>query len=129
MNPAHTIPAQPEARALLHKLLGDRCLDLLNNGLEGIAACKQLLDVTQAVLDARFVEGVDVGKLIRGRAALIDGLIQRLWEQQGWDNKQKICIVAVGGYGRGELHPHSDIDLLFLHNKKLNANNREVLEK
>ena len=51
-------------------------------------------------------------RLLRGHAALVDTVLVRLW---------KICrmpantaLAAVGGYGRSELFPHSDVDLLIL---------------
>jgi len=119
-------PVDPQA--LLASLLGEANLARLGNGLISVADCKQYLQSSQALLDQRFVEGEDIARLIRGRAALIDAFIQKLWQQQPWDERQDLCIVAVGGYGRGELHPHSDIDLLFLHKKRLNANNKGVLE-
>lgn len=59
----------------------------------------------------------DGAALIRGRAALADTLIERLWvehiaaEEYG---PQGLTLCAIGGYGRRQLYPFSDIDLLFV---------------
>ncbi len=63
-------------------------------------------------LDERFRQGENVDTLIHQRAAFFDRMLYHAWQQFGFDDK--ISLVAVGGYGRGELQPHSDIDLLLL---------------
>jgi [protein-PII] uridylyltransferase len=60
------------------------------------------------------------------RTALVDSIVQRLWNEiivessvgsgiADPDGPKNFALVATGGYGRGWLFPHSDIDLLFLH--------------
>jgi [protein-PII] uridylyltransferase len=63
------------------------------------------------------------------RTALVDSMVQRLWDEiivgsrpgspssstAGPDSPKNFALVATGGFGRGWLFPHSDIDLLFLH--------------
>jgi [protein-PII] uridylyltransferase len=65
------------------------------------------------------------------RTALVDSIVQRLWNEivvsshpdsansgsgpAAPDSAKNIALVATGGFGRGWLFPHSDIDLLFLH--------------
>ena len=64
-------------------------------------------------LKALFDQGETLTQLVKQRAGLIDFLLRQAWLRmipEGTD----ASLIAVGGYGRGELHPHSDIDLLFL---------------
>ena len=67
---------------------------------------------TNAHLDMRFDEGENVRNLIHERAILVDCLLNFAWHQFDWSDQ--ISLIAVGGYGRGELHPYSDIDVLLL---------------
>lgn len=48
--------------------------------------------------------------LVRDRAKTVDALLIHLWETQIGDRIDG-ALIAVGGYGRGELHPHSDVDI------------------
>ncbi|PVZ20766.1 MULTISPECIES: [protein-PII] uridylyltransferase [unclassified Pseudomonas] len=79
-----------------------------------IAAFKKAIRQAGEVLDRRFIEGRDVRRLVEDRAWFVDCLLQQAWGQFDWSEDADIALVAVGGYGRGELHPYSDIDLLIL---------------
>ncbi len=67
-----------------------------------------------SALHRGFHEGADIDALIHGHAALIDTLLTLIWSQRGLADVRGLCLAAVGGYGRGELHPGSDIDILIL---------------
>ena len=54
-----------------------------------------------------------VETLVHARADFVDQVLQKVWCQHHLDEHQ-ISLMAVGGYGRGELHPHSDVDILIL---------------
>ncbi|MCY3883549.1 MAG: [protein-PII] uridylyltransferase [Gammaproteobacteria bacterium] len=64
-------------------------------------------------LARRFWNGDDVSRLVRLRSDFIDGFLTEIW-QLWFDHNESASLFAVGGYGRGELHPQSDIDLLLL---------------
>jgi [protein-PII] uridylyltransferase len=70
----------------------------------------------RAALRALYQDGTNVDSLLRRHAGLVDELLTRAWalHQSLLDPKINIALVAVGGYGRGELYPHSDVDLLLL---------------
>ena len=61
----------------------------------------------------RFEQGVPVSDLVTARSDLIDELLYQSWKLH-IDNENDMALVAVGGYGRGELHPYSDIDIMLL---------------
>ena len=75
---------------------------------------RALLKRAQKAFVSAFRAGVLADDLVHGRAALIDRVLQIMWQENGLDAWPDLSLIAVGGYGRGELLPASDIDLLLL---------------
>jgi [protein-PII] uridylyltransferase len=70
-------------------------------------------------------------EVCRARAAILDLVLQYILEATrnatpalAEKNLPPIALVAIGGYGRGELNPHSDIDFMFLHSGEMVAGGR-----
>lgn len=61
----------------------------------------------------QFNTNIDIRTLLHQRSDFIDESLINLWHFYQLSD-EPISLIAVGGYGRGELHPHSDIDLLLL---------------
>ncbi len=74
---------------------------------------REALQHAKAVLAERFYAGRSAAELVHSHAAVIDELLCLTWQQR-FGETGDIALLAVGGYGRGELHPHSDIDVLIL---------------
>jgi [protein-PII] uridylyltransferase len=81
-----------------------------------LTAARRRIVSADSLLAQRFWAGEDIDAIVRGRAKFFDELIRDLWARITWPDgaAQHVALFAVGGYGRGELHPHSDIDLLIL---------------
>ena len=72
------------------------------------------------------VSGIE--NFLKNRSQNIDNLIFSAWKISKLSDKKDLSLFAVGGYGRKELHPHSDIDLLILYKGKLDNNRRSSIE-
>lgn len=66
----------------------------------------------QAELRAAYEARPITGPLLKGRARLVDQAVRQIWKACGLPDS--LALAAVGGYGRGELFPASDVDLLIL---------------
>jgi [protein-PII] uridylyltransferase len=77
-----------------------------------LPVCREFLRNSHRELANRFDAGADIVELIRARGWLIDQTLQRCWDKvlTGFNG----ALVAVGGYGRNELLPGSDIDIMLL---------------
>lgn len=94
-----------------------------------IAAFKKAIRRAHDVLDARFKEGRDIRRLVEDRAWFSDQILREAWDRLAWSEDADIALLAVGGYGRGELHPYSDIDLLILLDNADHETFREPIER
>ena len=88
-----------------------RFLNDVENG-DPIEVFRNALTAAQDHFNNRFHEGEEVHHLVNEQSQFADVILRHAWQRFEWD--ADISLIAVGGYGRGELHPHSDIDLLIL---------------
>jgi len=68
-----------------------------------------------------------VATLVKARASFIDQILTQLWRHYQLDLDPQLALIAVGGYGRGELHPYSDIDLLILTSSRLSKQQQDKI--
>jgi len=71
--------------------------------------------------------GASAQALVAGRSRMLDTLIRALWRRH-LGRSRGLTLLAVGGYGRSELHPYSDIDLLVLADGPLQEKRGAALE-
>ncbi len=90
---------------------------------------RRQLGLAHEELKARFLAEEPVEGLVHARAALIDTVLRQAWFEHLGNGDRHWALVAVGGYGRGELHPCSDIDILLLVAQPPNDAERSQVER
>lgn len=103
---------------------------------ERLAACKTFLRLESAMIRMRHEAG-EPGRVVTGaRADMVDALLARLFDHALADYTQKhggtpaaVALLALGGYGRAELAPFSDIDIMFLFPAKAKAEAIQPLQQ
>ncbi|MDX1496542.1 MAG: [protein-PII] uridylyltransferase [Salinisphaeraceae bacterium] len=93
-----------------------------------IAAYKACLKWGLEAIYAGFDQGISINDLVSARTRLVDQVLCRAWRQYLGEHANTLALIAVGGYGRGELLPHSDIDLLILHEDALEEDQATALQ-
>lgn len=81
---------------------------------ERVRLCKSRIQANGAELVRQFSAEVPIAQIIRARSDFMDDILIGTWKNITAPFAQSLALVAVGGYGRQELHLHSDIDLLIL---------------
>ena len=99
----------------------------ISNDISPVVAARELLKERYNADAEAFRQGADVRALVHSRSGTLDTILALIWNRYAFAASADISLVAVGGYGRGELHPHSDIDLLILTRSGIEENWQEDL--
>ncbi len=133
------MPAVPNPRKIVNRrILAARLAELA--GSKGppealrarlTAVMKSALEAGRAEIRRRFEAGASGTEVVRANAYLVDQvlrMIHEVAESAVAGAPARLSVIAVGGYGRGELAPYSDVDLLFLVPPKAPARSDRVVE-
>jgi [protein-PII] uridylyltransferase len=93
---------------------------------DGAFKLRDRLRQEREALVAKFTAGGSVDTLLRGLARAADHLLREVAESSGIT--RRATLIAVGGYGRGELFPHSDVDILILLKQAPSEADRTTIE-
>ena len=93
---------------------------------------KKQMDYNKKLIKNKFLATSDGSLNVGLNVILIDSLLKVIFKNSYFHslgNKHyQFTLIAVGGYGRGELSPHSDLDILFLLPNKLRKNDTKKIE-
>ena len=107
---ADCLPGSPTIADLLETV--DRHLEAHRDD-PSPAHRREALALGKRAVHESFEAGASAAELLAGRTAVVDRVLSDLWAREG-DAFDGLALLAVGGYGRGELHPASDVDIAIL---------------
>ncbi len=92
-----------------------------------LSAYKEALTSARETLTTLFQTGAPVAELIGWQSAIVDTIVTHIWQRTlPASARHSVALIAVGGYGRAELHPFSDIDILILTTKNFTDADEEI---
>lgn len=100
-----------------------------------LAACKHFLSHYREEIRKLHDAGAGGREVVRAITVMTDTMVKKLFRSIMRDmarisrGREMISLVALGGYGRGELNPYSDIDLMFLYSGKDNQRVENIAQK
>src|SRR5262245_61621845 len=111
----------------LEKILAHAERELTSEGSrrfrERLDLYKKFLKIEEHRLRLKHSSGAGGLEIVRDRAALLDVMLRHLFDGalEGTafaERTPPVALLAIGGYGRAELNPYSDVDILFLHDSQ-----------
>lgn len=99
------------------------------NSVDNHAAFKECIANSYSWMKSMYNGMDNIISIVEGRAAFVDVLLCHIWRLMELDSESAMSLVAVGGYGRGHLQPHSDVDLLILSKRPLNDKQRGLIQQ
>lgn len=100
--------SQPDAH--ISKLDLTALEQIINASHDDTLACKHALQLGREAVHQAFLNGASADQLLFWQTQVTDLVFTHLWDAQG-EKFTGMELIAVGGYGREELHPYSDIDV------------------
>ncbi len=99
-------------------------------GADPLPLFRDALAHGRASLKSHHLQGAAGADIVYGHAWLVDQLLVQAWQHHLARRKDihNVALVAVGGYGRGELHPASDVDLMILLERSADKTKGEWIE-
>ena len=89
-----------------------------------IAFYKNILKKADSKQADAFLANQEVSSLVRARGWYVEQVLVELWHK--FITCNKLSLVAVGGFGRGDLHPYSDVDILLLRTSQSKKNDTQI---
>ncbi len=102
-------------------------LPSLTTGDTSPLSLKAFLETAKKHIAQAFIKGANIEKLVQAQSRVVDQLLYHLWTALIISHRPAWSLVAVGGYGRAELHPGSDIDLMILIDQNHDVADQELI--
>lgn len=127
LNPAEHDAKRAPTAPVLDALALTQALSHRPGELPPVAQVRPVLQRFHENLKTAFFEGLSAEEVVHARAKAVDAVVCEVWRLFELDHSDH-TVLAVGGYGRGELHPYSDVDISILTTDSATDAERQEIE-